>query len=140
MSGQPPILLWRTTRACFQMSQPESNGGDGEHRQVVDGPFLIVGRYAPELLEAVDQPFDDIALPIGGLIEPDSPLSLLPSNDHANAAAPQISPDLLAAVTLVTGHSVGSNSGPSTVSLHRSRLHQRLEHHLLVTVAGREQQ
>ncbi len=45
-------------------SQPEHNGGDGEHRPIIDRSFLVAGGDVPELLQAVDQPLDDIPLPV----------------------------------------------------------------------------
>src|SRR5437588_10982125 len=46
-TSSSPILV-SSTRSCFQMSEPEHDGSNGEHRQVVDRAFLVAGRDAPE--------------------------------------------------------------------------------------------
>src|SRR5947208_1468820 len=122
------------------MSQPEHDGGDGEHRQVVDGPFLIAGRDPTELLQAVDQPLHDIPLPIRILVKPDPSLPFLPRNHHPNPSTAQIPPDLLAAVALVPSDPIRSNPRSSSAPLDRSSLHQGLEHDLLVALSGGQQQ
>src|SRR5947209_9831856 len=128
------------TRSCFQMSEPEHDGSNGEHRQVVDRAFLVAGRDAPELLQTVDQPLYDIPLAIGSLIEPDAPFSFLPSNHDANPSATQLPPDLPAAVALVSRYPIRSRPWPSSPSLDCPALHQGLEHDLLMALSGGQQQ
>ncbi len=41
-------------------SEPECDGGDREHRQVVGGSLFVACRDTAKLLEAVDEPFDPI--------------------------------------------------------------------------------
>src|SRR5947209_19520240 len=95
------------------MSQPEGDRGDGQHREVVDSSLLVAGGDATKLLQTVDQPFDDVPPPVRVLVEADASLPLLPSNHHPNAPAPQVPPDLLAAVALVSSDSVRPHALPS---------------------------
>ena len=123
------------------MSQPEGDGGDREHREVVDRPFLVAGGDATELLQAVNEPLHDIALPVGVLVEPDSSLTFLASNDHADPSSAEVAPDLLAAVALVTCDSIWANPWSSvSPPLDCPSFHQGLEHDLLVALARRQQQ
>jgi hypothetical protein len=47
-----------SARAC--PSAPQEDGRAGDHRQIVRGALLIVRGDAPELLEAIDEPFDGL--------------------------------------------------------------------------------
>lgn len=57
------------TRACFQRSQPEDNGGQREHRKVAHRALLVARGDAAELLEPVDRAFHHIPLPVGRLVK-----------------------------------------------------------------------
>jgi hypothetical protein len=50
--------------------QPEEDGGDGEHGMVARGQLVVAGGDGPVLLEAVDGPLHDVALPVGRPVEP----------------------------------------------------------------------
>src|SRR5436305_1084078 len=106
------------------MSQPEGNGGDGEHRQVVDGPLLVSSGDAAKLLQAVDESLHDIPFPVGVLVESDPALTFLAGDDHADPSPTQVPPDLLAAVALVAYHAIWANPWSSVpLSLDGSCLH-----------------
>src|SRR6516165_10867413 len=93
------------------MSQPEHDGGKGQHRQIVDRPLLIPGRDTSELLQAPHQPFDHVPLLVCRLVETTSaPLQFLSRNDAANAAPAQVPPNLPAAVALVSCHALGTEA------------------------------
>src|SRR5215217_4105775 len=95
----------RWTRACLQRSEPEQAHADREHGRVVDGALLVPGRDAAELLEAVDQSLDAVALPIGLPVEAGTAgLPLLRRDHRADAAAAQEGADRPAGVGLVARH------------------------------------
>jgi hypothetical protein len=78
---------------------------------------------------------------MGGLVEPDPPLALLPGDHHPDAPATQMALDLLTAVALVSRYPIRSETWMSSPqALDRSSLHQRLEHDLLVALSSRQQQ
>jgi hypothetical protein len=127
-------------RSCFQMSQPEGDRSDGEHRQIVDGPLLIAGGNAPELLEAVDESLDDVPPSVGGLVEPHPSLAFLARDHDPDPPSMQIPPDPAPTVALVPGNPIGSHTRLSSSPLDRSLLHQRLDHGLLVALSSGDQQ
>jgi hypothetical protein len=49
--------------------QPQDDSREGEHREVVLGALLVAGRDAPVLLEAINEPFDPIALSVRRAVE-----------------------------------------------------------------------
>src|SRR5437763_344051 len=129
-SIREPVLWYAQSRshqarACFQSSQPEHNGRQREHAPVIDAAFLVAGGDAPELLQAVDQPFGYIALAIGRLVEtPPPPLVGAARNDHPDPALAQILPDVRATIALIPDHALGAEAGASVAGpLDRPALH-----------------
>ena len=106
---------------------------------IVDTPFLISGRHAPELLEAVDQAFHLIPQPIDRSVKRSTTLVLLVRDRHPDAASPQILANLPAAVPLVAHHAPWSQARSSAAHpLDRPLLHQVLKGARLVALAWRE--
>jgi hypothetical protein len=67
-------------------SQPDEDVSDADGGPVAVAELVITGSHGPELLAAVHQPFDPVALPVAGLVErwrpaataaPPGPVSLL---------------------------------------------------------------
>jgi type VI secretion system protein ImpM len=57
------------TRALLQTSEPEKNGGDGDHSEIVGGLLFVSCGNPAELFQPVDQPLNAVPLPIGFAIE-----------------------------------------------------------------------
>jgi hypothetical protein len=102
--------------------------------------FLIPRRQPPELLEAVDQALDPVALAIQRPIErARAPLVDLTRDRHADAAPPQIRPDLPAAVALVADDTPRTQLGPTaSCPLDGALFHQLLKHRRFMALAGRQ--
>ena len=107
---------------------------------VVVRPFLIARRKAPILLEAIDQAFDPVALPIDRPIKRSrASLIRLARDRDADAPLAQVRPDLPAAVALIADNTLGAQSGPSHAwPLDRSLLHHRLKGRRFMSLAGRQ--
>jgi hypothetical protein len=101
---------------------------------LVLGPFLIARRQPTELLEAVDQPFHQVALPIDRPIKWSHPaLIRLPQDRHRQAPSPQLRPDLVTAVVLVPHHPLRTYLRlPATRPFDCPLLHQLFKHHRLM--------
>jgi hypothetical protein len=57
--------------ACLQRRlQPEQDHADGDHGKVVGGALFVAGCDAAELLEAIEQALDAVALAVGCAVEP----------------------------------------------------------------------
>jgi hypothetical protein len=107
----------------------------------VDGPFLVAGGDASEAFQSVDQPFHQVPLMVRRPVEPYAPFSLLARDDGSDAAPPQISPDLLAAIALVPSDPIRTDPWPSsTCPPNRTRLHQSLERGLLMPLSCCDQE
>ena len=77
-----------------------------EHGKVVDGALLVAGGDAPELLEAVDQPLDAVACPIGLPVEARPMPLALPGRDHRPLARGP------SGIGLVARHAPGPQARP----------------------------
>jgi hypothetical protein len=62
--GTPTASLRRVTRVAAPESEPEQDGREGQHREVISRPLLVAGGDPAVLLEAVDEALDDIALAV----------------------------------------------------------------------------
>ena len=62
--------LWVAVSSCVgKPLQPQPNGREHDHRQVVHAKLLVTGRHATELLQPVDRTFDDVSRPVQDAIE-----------------------------------------------------------------------
>jgi hypothetical protein len=50
-------------------SDPEHQGGEGAHREVVGGPLLVARGDAAALLEAADEPLHPVPLAVHGAVD-----------------------------------------------------------------------
>lgn len=124
------------------MLQPEQQGREGEHPQVMRGALLVAGSHASMLLHATNQPLDPISLAIGDVIEVRVTLvvrTLVPAawNDRSNATAGQSVPHRGVAVALVADEPRGKASGtawPSSPDLPLGE--QRIDIERFVTLAS----
>jgi hypothetical protein len=109
---------------------------------VVGAPFFIAGGEAPELFQAVDEPFDFMALPIQGAIKGAcSTLTAFTGNRDADPMAPQVLPDRPTAVGLIAHQAVRAALGPAAArSLDRPRLQQGHHQGCLMALTSRQQQ
>jgi hypothetical protein len=107
---------------------------------VVVCPFLIPRCQPPELLEAVDQALDPVALAIQRPIEgARAALVDLARDRHADAAPPKIRPDLPAAIALITDDTPRPQPGPtSSHPLDGTLFHQLLKHRRFMALARRQ--
>jgi hypothetical protein len=120
--------------------EPEYDGGDREHRQVVGGSLFVARRDTAELFEAVNEAFDPVPFSVGASVERSACPLVRSVGDHdADAPATQIFPHLVGAVALVADESSWPYAwSPTSCPPHRAALHQRLEDGLLVALATRE--
>ena len=107
---------------------------------VVVRPFFIPRRQPPELFEAVNEALDPVALPVDPPIKRAGPtLVRLAGNGDADAAPPQVRPNLPAAVALVPDHTLGPQLRPSpSRPLDGPLLHQALKRRRFMALARRE--
>ena len=74
---------------------------------IIVSAFLIPRRETPELLEAVDQPLDPVALAVDRpIVRSHTPFIRLARDRVLDPASPQVRPDLAAAVALVADDAV----------------------------------
>ena len=101
-----------------------------EHRQVVLGLLLIPGGDATELLQPVDGPFHQIALPVQGPVERTvAPFIGFPRDGVANPSPSEIGPDPATAVSFVAADSLRLDAGTATPGASHLPLgHQLFEH------------
>jgi hypothetical protein len=94
---------------------------------VGDLQFLVAGGNGPVLLEAIDQPFDGIALAVGGAIEADAAprFGAAAGNDGPDVAAAQVGSLRSPRLTLVAGDPIRPHPGPTAAwALDRAGLQQ----------------
>jgi hypothetical protein len=103
-------------------------------------PFFIPRRQPPKLFETVDQPLDPVTLPVERPIKwPRAALVRFMGNGDADAAPPQVGPDLPTAVALITHDSPRSQAGSSpSRPLDGPLLHQALKRRRFMAFAGRQ--
>lgn len=105
---------------------------------VGDLQFLVAGGDGPVLLEAVDQPFDPVALAVGGAVEADAAarFGLEAGDDGPNPSATQVGPDRPARVALVADDTGGPAAGSAAAGpLDAAPLQQRGDLRRLVALA-----
>jgi hypothetical protein len=94
---------------------------------VGDLQFLVAGGNSPMLLEAIDEPRDAVAFPVGLAIDAHATpgLGRAPGNAGANPPAAQRWADRASRIALVAGDTLRPLAGPATTrSLDRTRLQQ----------------
>jgi len=101
---------------------------------VVGGTFLVAGGNPSALLEPVDQPFDAVALAVGGAVEArGAALVALAGDHHPNAASAQRLAHWRAAVALVAHQAPRTQPRASATSaFERAPVDQCRERHLVV--------
>ena len=86
-----------------------------QHRQIVFGLLLIPGGDSAELLQPVDGPLHQIALPVQGTVERASaPLIGFPRDGAANSPPPEPGSNPAAAVPFVAADPPGLDTGTAT--------------------------
>jgi hypothetical protein len=94
---------------------------------VGDLQFLVAGGNSPMLLEAIDEPLDAVAFPIGLAIEAHATpgLGRAPGNDGANPPTAQRRADRASRIALVASDTLRPPARPATTrSLDRTCLQQ----------------
>jgi hypothetical protein len=106
--------------------------------EVGAGELVVSCGKATVLLQAADQPFDDVAFAVGLPVHhAGSRLGPELRDDHSDAAAPEMIAHAMAGVPPIAEQRPGPRSGPATAgTFHRSGGHQGLESGLLVALAG----
>lgn len=64
----PPARVFRNG-SCRSFVGPDEGAGEGDRCLVAGGVFVVAGGDASPLLETVEASFDDVAAPVGGLVE-----------------------------------------------------------------------
>src|SRR5215207_9328248 len=107
---------------------------------VAKGEFVVAGGEGPELLEAVEEPLDQVALAVGGAVEPRvRAFRGAGGNDGRDATPPQRAPHGAAAVALVTGHARRPQPWPPTTRTRNRRLlHEGGQRQVLMPLARRQ--
>src|SRR6195952_4387352 len=86
---QPSRQFRRAVLGCVcKRLHPEQDHADVDHGEIVVATLLIASSDAPRLFEAVDQPLDFVAQPVGGPIEVALARLVLPGRDHRADVAP----------------------------------------------------
>src|SRR3954451_6673984 len=120
-------------RVCKRL-HPEQDHADVDHGKVVLATLFIPGGDAPGLLEAVDQPLDLVAQPVGFAVEVALARLVLSGRDHRPDVAPtQAGTGSWAAVALVPSRCAWPQAGaaaPRTTD--RPLIQHRLEGDLLI--------
>lgn len=92
-------------------SQPDSNGSNHQHCQVVDRIFFITRCHPSVLQDPIAQTLDLVALPIESLVESSEPLLVTPLWDHSSSAlATQLLSDLTTAVSFIALRNIDSGA------------------------------
>ncbi len=122
---------------------PEHNGGNRQHREVVHDSFLITGRNAPILFQSIERAFDPITFSVGLTVKA-CPLAKFigtAGNDRTNPSSSQILAVRLAGVPFIPGNSLWTDAGTSRPSLFDgSLLHQSLKHYGLMALSDGQQE
>lgn len=123
----------------FAKSEPEGDGGESKHGQIVVSAFLIAGSDPTVLLESVDESLHTVAFAVDSLIEATLAFVAFVRNGYPDPPPPQIPPYPRTAVALIPYHSAGPllRSTPSR-SPDLALLHEALKHHRLVSLSCRQ--
>src|SRR6195952_4141933 len=101
---QPSRQFRRAVLGCVcKRLHPEQDHADVDHGEIVVATLLIASSDAPRLFEAVDQPLNFVARPIGGPVEVALARLVLPGWDHrADVASTQACTGSWTTVALVS--------------------------------------
>ncbi len=129
------IEAGRLGRVCKLRLQPEQDHAQHDHGEVIDAALLVAGGDAAELLEAVDQTLDPVALPVGFAVEAGLPALVALAGDHRPDVSPaQAAAGGRAAVALVAGQSARPQARTAlTRAADRAMVQQRLQRDLAET-------
>lgn len=97
------------------ISDPENSHDNEPESPVVSGTFVIASRQAAELLAAVDQALDPVALTIDTLVK-GAAMTLVgeAGNRVANASPAQVCAPLAASISLVADDAMRTQTGSSS--------------------------
>ena len=91
--------------------EPQHNHGEGQHGRVTVRSFLIAGRHAAKLFQAVDQPLHLIALPIERSVKRSGRQFVLLSRDRGPHAAPlQVLPVFAERIAFIAPDPLGTDA------------------------------
>jgi hypothetical protein len=109
-----------------------------DHDEIVVGALLIASGDAPGLLEAVDQPLDLVAQPIGFPVKVGLARLVLPGRDHRpDVALTQAGTGGRAAVAFVSGRCARAQRGAAASrTADRPLIEHRFEGDLLISLAA----
>ena len=103
------------TRLCKTFLEPvckigkEENGSDGDHSSKVGCPFFIASGNATELLETIDEPFNDVSLFVMLFVEGTSAAFIATTSDGAtNMVTMEVLSKSLAGVAFICHQTLGS--------------------------------
>jgi hypothetical protein len=113
--------------------EPQQDHGKGQHGGVTTHSLLITGRHPAILLQAVDEPFDLIALPIKRPVKgPGRMLVLFSWNGRSDASPMQVTTIFSESIAFITRQPLRSDAQLTTATPDRSLFHQLLSHGDLV--------
>ena len=108
-----------------------------EHGQVVGRAFLIAGRNAPELLQAVEQAFHSVARPISRTIEAVRAALVALGGDHRpDATSAQVLARGPVSKGLVARHTPRSQARTTPLAADCTRIEERWKRHAVVALAA----
>ncbi len=91
--------------------EPHHNHGEGQHGRVTVCSFLVAGRHAAQLFQAVDQPLHRIALPVERSVQRSGRLFvLLPRDRGPNASPLQVSPVFPERIAFIAPDPLGTDA------------------------------
>ena len=116
--------------------EPKQDHGKGQHGGVATCLLLITGRHPAKLLQAVDEPFDLIALPIKRSIKRSGRmLVLLSRNGRSDAAPVQVATIFSESISFITRQSLRSDAHMTTATSDRPLFHKLFSHGDLVLLS-----
>lgn len=117
--------------------EPQKDHRQGYHSRITTCPLLVTGRHPAKLFQAVDQPFDLIALPIELAVKrPGGMLVLLPWNGGSDTPPVQVTAILAEGVSFIRRQAFWAQTHLATPPSDRPLFHQLLSHGDLVLLAG----
>src|SRR3712207_4846059 len=116
--------------------KPDEDGADVKHGEVVGGTFLVAGRDAPDLLQAVEQALHPVARSISLSVETGTATLVRLGRDHGgDAPAPQVLPRGAARKGLVAHHASGPKARTTPLAADRAGIEQRRTSDVVVALA-----
>jgi len=130
----PAVVLGRVCKGV----DPDEDGAEVEHGEVVGRALLVAGRKAPELFQAVEQALHSVACPIRRTVEPrPTPLARLGRDHRPDAPAPQVLARGAARKGLVAHHTPRSQArAPAALATNRTCIEQGWKSDAVVALAA----